>query len=205
LPYRPINILEGVPPVLEDVVKTVIDPVLADLHHLLVIRYPDQGPKGSMQRAQAIVLLAAIDGAAQLLHPGEMSIGSRFKGFLKRRFPWSSCPADGLSTDQACALLWDEARCPLLHRFGAKHQSLVRVKLGNVFNLSDSSLEAIESSAERPHSSPAIERNSERTVIWIENIYWGLRKAIEAAVSDPMNAHAAETWIIEGHFDPKHR
>ena len=104
-PYRPLDLPSVLPRIIEQVVRQIIDPALADLRFLLVLRRPDQRPHGSMQQAQVKVLFAAIDGAAQLLHPGKMRDGARFQQFLLRWFPWERYPAQGLSVDNACEVL----------------------------------------------------------------------------------------------------
>jgi hypothetical protein len=203
LVYRSLDVPQGLPPALDYAIRQVIDPALLDFHYLLATRHPEHwGPRGSMQFAQAVVL-AAVDGAAQLLHPGSMNDGRRFRKFLKKRFPWGDCPAEGLSVDEACQYLWDDARCPLLHRFGTRHQPLLPNKLGNLHTSKEHEVEAIELSPQRPLAKPVVHRNEQRTVLWIENLYWGLRKAIEAAVSDPDNVAAAARWIEDGKFDKK--
>jgi hypothetical protein len=118
MPYQPIPLDEDVTGEARAVVRQVIDPYISEFRFLLTVQQPEQGPKGSLQRVLVAPLLAATDGAAQMLHPGSMQIGERFKAFMKANFPWDLDPPDGLSVDEACEFVWHDARCNLLHRFG---------------------------------------------------------------------------------------
>jgi len=202
VPYQKIPLDDHVSGAVKDVVRRVIDPYLYEFRFLLTVQHPDQGPKGSLQRLLAALLLSATDGAAQLLHPGRMRDGERFKGFVKACFPWEIDKPDGLTVDEACDFLWEEVRCAMLHRFGMRSRPLLATKLGRKFVLDEEDLSALETSvSERPYTLTSVRRNKERTVLWIEPFYWALRIAIPRAISTPEKADAVCAWIKSGDWD----
>ena len=77
---------------------THVDHVLKEYHFLLTCFEPDQGPKGSLQRSLAVVILSAIDGAAQVFWPDRrLRPGDRFKEYVKANFPWELDKPKGLT------------------------------------------------------------------------------------------------------------
>jgi hypothetical protein len=87
MPYVPIKLPPYVRGDLVRLFEQIIDPIFTEVHSLLTIRGDDQGPKGSMQIPTAILLVAAADGAAPFLIPGEKGIRERFVLFLEIAIP----------------------------------------------------------------------------------------------------------------------
>ena len=203
MPYVPIKLPPYATGDLLLLFEKTIDPIFREVHSLLTVRRDDQGPKGSMQIPTAILLVAAADGAAQFLIPGEKGIGERFVLFFKECYPWDKDPPDGMTTDQAADFLWDKVRCPLFHRFGVIFESKLVHKYGNIFALQEAELEKIEESATRPFSDPSIRQDSVRTVLWLETFYWGIRQAISRAIDTPEKAARIQEWIASGKWDRK--
>ena len=87
--YQPITLADHIPAELTSLVREIIDPFLAEIRFLLTIQKPDQGPKGSLHRPLLILLLAAADGAAQLLYSEgkKATNGEKFQSFIKNNFP----------------------------------------------------------------------------------------------------------------------
>lgn len=203
MPYIPIPLADHVTGISEKFVRGVVDRHFAEFRFLLTVQHPEQGPKGSLQRILATILLAATDGAAQLLHPGKMQNAVRFKGFLKGNYPWHLDTPDGLTIDEACDFLWDDVRCPLLHRYSMRAQPLLQLKFGRLLVADDDRITKLEQSlTERPFSVTSVRRNAERTVLWIEPYYWSLRLTISQALSTEEKADAVSKWIASGDWDP---
>lgn len=202
MPYQPLNLGPHVSPALRAVVRRVFDGFFQDFRDLVMVQGSQHGAKGSLQRPMAMLILTAADGAAQLLHPGEMKIGERFKSFLLDNLPWHLDKPDGMTPKQAVAFLWYDARCPLVHRFGLTKGKTKRItKYGKVHTVTDAGLTALEQSTQRPYSDPSIRRNATRTVFWVESFYWSLRQAIEHSLSTKVKADAIETWVKSGKWD----
>jgi hypothetical protein len=208
MPYQPIPLGGHVTGAAEWLVREVIDPFLSELHFLLTVHRPDQTEKGSLQRQLVMLLLAATDGAAQLLYPDigkkELSDGERFKAFVRECFPWDLHPPDGLSVEAAINFLWDEVRCSALHRFGLRFNAELSMKFGRVFTQDDEAVTELETCAESPPGA-SLRRNDERTVLWIDPFYWSLRQAIGRALSTKESADAASEWIKSGQWDKTER
>ena len=205
MPYYPLSKPAELPPNIRAVIDLAIEPLLEEFHHLLTLRSADQGPKGSFQRIQALVLGALADGAAQLFWPDSgLSISERFRTFLLRYYPWDRDEPAGFTRDEAVAYLWTHVRCASLHRFGLRHQPPKLHKTGNLFQASDESVELIERSEVRPFSDPFLVQNDARSVFWVEAFYWGLRQAIEGVLrEEPARLADIEAWIAAGHYDKK--
>lgn len=202
MPYQPIPLADHVTGIAESFVRSVMDRYLSEFRFLLTVQHPDQGPKGSLQLMLATILLAATDGAAQMLYPGKMENGERFKAFLKLNFPWHLDSPDGLSIDEACEFLWEDVRCPLLHRYAMRASPLLQLKFGRMFAADDDGITRLERSlTERPYSETSVRRNDQRTVLWIEPFYWALRLAITQSLSTKEKTDAVSEWISSGAWD----
>ncbi|MBL6946317.1 MAG: hypothetical protein ISR47_06755 [Rhodospirillales bacterium] len=201
--YVPIEFPKSTPKHVALIVDNVINALFGEFHFLLTIRNPNQGPKGSFQRTQAIVLVALADGAAQLFWPKpHLSQGKRFREFLGHYYPWEADEPEGFTKEEALDFLWTDVRCAMLHRFGARHAPGKTHKYGNVFQLTETRVEQIESDQMRPHSEPFLQRNETRTILWIENFYWGLRQAIQKVVGEtPDRIKEIDKWIADGKYD----
>lgn len=161
MPYTPLRVAADAPEILHRFVRQHIDPLLADVRFLLSIRRPDQAEKGSLQRPMGAMLLICADGAAQLLYPGKprMREVERFKGFLLAYYPWTLDPPENLLPEQAVEILWFFYRCPIVHRFGAVHDTnpapLIN-KVGNIFIGDEATLDRCEQPGERPFRGPPL-------------------------------------------------
>lgn len=207
MPYTPLPLGDHVPAELVSVIRGAIEPFLDEFHFLLTVRRPDQGPKGSLQLLTSVALLSLIDSSAQLLSPGNLSTGDRFKAFLKDNYPWDLDPPGGMSVDEAIEYLWDYARSSLIHRFGLRASRGVHplIELGNSFTSDDASITKLELHPSRPTSSPSLHKNDERTIIWLESLYWALRIALVRAIDTPEKCHAVIRHLQSGQFDHKAR
>ncbi len=207
--YQAIILADHVPIEIASLVREVIDPFLAEFRFLLTIQKPDQGSKGSLQRPLLILLLAAADGAAQLLYSGgkKATNGEKFQSFVRNNFPWELDPPDGLSIDEACQFLWEEVRCPLFHRYSLRTNQTNTsgmVQFWRVFATYEENLTQLEQLInQRPYSDPTFRRNQNRTIVWIDSFYWALRLAITRSLDTPKKATAIATWVKSGKWDPK--
>ena len=139
-------------------IEHVIEKHLREFHHLLTFRPSNHSPTESMQLTCAVVLLVITDGAAQLLYPMKGGAGDRFKGFLRTHYPWSADPPDGLTVEEALDILWDQMRCPLIHRAGVRYDPSLPPRhpiiFGTLRALDEARLEDLEGDAHRPPLDP---------------------------------------------------
>jgi hypothetical protein len=201
--YVPLQVGAHASPVLrEHVLGNIVEPVFKEFHLLLQCADPQQGPKGSMQRSLAVLILSAIDGAAQLFCPDVgLRSGHRFTRYVETNFPWSLDFPTGFTIEEAAEMLYKDARCPIIHRFGARSGNNW-LKYGKVFTITEAKVEEIERRMDvRPYSEPSISRDATRTVIWIESLYWALRLSIIKALDTPEKCKAVEEWLKSGKWD----
>jgi len=209
--YIPIPKPTALSPYIMEVIEHVLDPCFEEIHYLLTIRRQDQGPKGSYQKTQAMVLIALADGMAQLfIADGKIQVGDRFKKFLEKYYPWDKDMPDGFSRDEAVNFIWDNYRCPLFHRLGLRHSPDNLIRYGNVFSRSEDEIESIESCEIRPSTCAFLEKkNSKEGVEYVnflvESFYWGLRQAITNVFNEPREElDKIENRIRSGDYDPIH-
>jgi hypothetical protein len=203
MPYIPLPIGDHVPVPVRALIAAVVDGALKEIRSIMEIDPPaNAGPKGHLQLSLAKLLLSAIDGAAQLFVPGEMGDGERFKSFLMDNFPWDRIDLGGelAVRELACEFMWGSARCALIHRYGLHTKGDLR-KFGRLFTINDEKLTALEQG--EPPSKPFFENFPDRTVVWIEPLYWSLRQAIVKALDTPDKAAAVEAYISSGKWDRK--
>jgi hypothetical protein len=146
MPYEPLPIGDHVPAPVRALIESVVDGALKEIRFIMEVNPPpDVGPKGHLQLSLAKLLLSAIDGAAQLLVPGVMGDGGRFKRFLMDNFPWDRVELGGESAvrELASEFMWDSARCALIHRYGLHTKGDLR-KFGRLFTINDEQLTALE-------------------------------------------------------------
>jgi hypothetical protein len=204
--YVPLQIGTHVPPSLCGVLANIVDPALKEIHILLPVIDPEQGSKGSMQRSMAVLILSAIDGAAQLFHPGKgFGPGDRFKRYVETNFPWKLDPPNGFGIPEAANALYELARCPLIHRFGA-HSGENWLKYAKVFTITEASIEDMERLLdERPYSASAIAYDGSRILIYVEALYWCLRLSIIRALDTLDKCREVERWLESGEWDHKRK
>jgi hypothetical protein len=203
MPYEPLPIGDHVPAPVRALIESVVDGALKEIRFIMEVNPPpDVGPKGHLQLSLAKLLLSAIDGAAQLLVPGVMGDGGRFKRFLMDNFPWDRVELGGESAvrELASEFMWGSARCALIHRYGLHTKGDLR-KFGRLFTINDEQLTALER-GQQPGKG-FFENFPDRTVVWIEPLYWCLRQAIVKALDTSDKANAVEAYIKSGIWDRK--
>jgi hypothetical protein len=173
--------------------------MLTEIRFLMAVEDPSAGLPGILQRSIATLLVVTTDGASQLLLPGRgISEGQRFRTFVADNFPWDLIE---MNRESAIEYLWTHARCSLVHRLGLFAAKGSKRKYGRGPN-TDKTLMRLERSLVAP--GPFIEQDSARTVIWVEPLYWALRRAVASAVDTPEKAQAVSAHVESGAWD-RHR
>jgi hypothetical protein len=199
----PLPIGDHVPAPVRALIESVVDGALKEIRSIMEIDPPaDAGPKGHLQLSLAKLLLSAIDGAAQLFVPGEMRDGDRFKSFLMDNFPWERIEfgRELAVRELACEFMWGSARCALIHRYGLHTEGDLR-KFGRLFTINDEQLTALERGQEP--GKPFFQNFPDRTVVWLEPLYWSLRRAIVKTLDTRAKAAAVEAHLESGAWDRK--
>lgn len=208
--YQEIPIGSHVSPALASFIGEAFDEFFFEFRFLFTVKIPEQGAKPPLLKPLSSLLLMATDGAAQLLQPGKMSNRDRFKMFLEKNYPWDLDSPDGLTKEEACDFLWEEARCPMLHRFGLRtittrqKSPFGQVRYARTHVSSEEDLNNLETLiGEKPYSESSIIRKEKCTTLWIGSFYWGLRIAISRSLDTKEKSEAVENWIKSGKWDPK--
>jgi len=165
-----------------------------DIRELLIVR----GPDASLSVATLLAVLT--DGAANLLHPGQMEPGDRFRSFLNDNYPWKDDQPFGIDRKDALDLMWEIVRTPAIHRIGFQHDAMFKVKFVVLFTPTDERMAQIETDHERPFSEPTIKFDGTTLTIHLESWYWGIRKAITNAVDTKDKVDAIAAHLESGDF-----
>jgi hypothetical protein len=203
MPYVPLPVRDHVPEPVRALIASVVDPTLKEIRFIMAVKPPaDTGPEGILQLSLAKLLLSAVDGAANLFVPGDMGEGDRFRSFMRDNFPWDRVEFGGelAVREWACDFMWDSARCAVIHRYGLHTKGDLR-KFGRLFTIGDEALTALELGQEP--GKPFFENHPDRTVVWIEPLYWSLRRAIVSALDTPDKAAVVAAYLKSGAWDRK--
>lgn len=184
--YVNLDLPDAIPDSVSVVIRGGVEPLLQDVHWMLatvITEPPNTGPYRQLQVPIAHVLLATVAGiSTQLLHAPNKGTGERFKECFTRFFPWDIDPPKGVSKDEAAKILYEVFRNPLVHRLGLNRSSAPVVKIGQVFRGTDDAetrVEELERLTLKPYSNPCLVVTPKRRILWLDPLYWGVRKLVE--------------------------
>ena len=201
MPYPPIKLPSDVPLNVRVVVELGIDPMLREVHTMLSVVIPD--PTYHLQSSIANMLLAVISGASSTLYAKEGTSIDQFTGLLIKHFPWDLDPPEGASPDIAAHILWEECRNPLAHRVGLRPKGGRIVKFGLVRGKTPDEVDALAVSVTNPRLRSSLIVRSDATVLWVDTLYWSIRRMIENMMLDRSVVLAAENWMRKLGFMPQ--
>jgi hypothetical protein len=173
-----------------------INMLCADVHTMLRLPQPGvQGLEAGCNLATALTLLDMASGVSRVLSTNPNGIygsSALFVDFFRDFFPWNEEPTVAVNGFQpiiggnAADVLYESYRCPLAHRLGTVDaQKIGRLKVAKA-PLTEDEIAAIETAVTRPQGeAPTIGEvtgQDARTVLNVPMLYWGLRKAVCAAV-----------------------
>jgi hypothetical protein len=196
--YVPLDLPTPLPTYVELVIRGPVEGYLHDVHWMLATTLPSRpdGPGRQLQNPIALTLLAIVAGVSTELYqpPEGADTGRRFKDCLVEFFPWDVDPPTGVSNEEAAKILYDSFRNPMVHFLGIWNP--VTTKLGSVFRGSDDAeaeVEKLERLNVKPFSDPCLVVTDEKRVLWLDQLYWGVRQMIQRWARDPdqvARAHA---------------
>jgi len=205
--YRPIQIPAKLPANVTAFVRDSVDPLLADVHAMLRLPISDDvGLRAGCTFSAALVLLATVDGIAQVIyeHP-KREIGPRFRAILEQHYPWSEEPktADAVVGSDAAETLYSTYRDPLAHRLGVvRGDSIGEVKILKGA-LSEDRLEQIEQSrtslpewSGKPTLCRSIENGREVRRRLLKRFYWGIRTMAENVLQNAADASGEMNAVV---------
>lgn len=199
MPYQPLEVPPGTDPSLERLVRETVDPLLRDVHAMLMLPLTDQpGLEAGCNFSAALVLLGVVGGASSTLYdaPSLSNLdprdqpGEAFKQVIERFYPWDSEPdvEGAIRGRHAAQVLYEAFRNPLTHSFGINTTSggqahgQRKVAKGA---MSDEEITSIERAPDRPESwgsslyTDSLNKASRtKTVLNIKLFYWGVRQML---------------------------
>lgn len=208
MPYASLTLPSGLPAIVEGFIRHKVESdYLSDVHRLLSTTIAASSPRNQIQRPIALTLLATIGGVSRVLYSrGNVTKdGELFRGCVVDFYPFDLDPPAGVTPQEAASILYEVFRCPLVHSLGTDgHNKLpVRIKrasgyvfkLGRVFRGTtdaEAKVEDMERGATKPHNKPWLVVRADATVLWLDNLYWGVRKMVERWALDSKQVALAE-------------
>ena len=199
--YVPLDLPTSLPTPVEQVIRGPVENYLHDVHWMLATTLPGgDGPGRQLQNPIAMTLLAVVAGVSTELYqaPQGTGTGRRFKDCLIDFFPWDIDPPQGVSNEKAAEILYDGFRNPMAHFLGLWNP--LRTKLGIVFRGTEDAeakVEELERLNNKPYSDPCLVVTAEKRVLWLDQLYWGVRQMIQRWARDPNQVVGAHARILK--------
>lgn len=206
MPYVPLQIPEGAPEALEQIVRDRIDPILRDVHAMLRLPIDDvPGLEAGCNLSAALVLLEVVSGVSAVLYADpelekidkRQRSGEAFKRLLLKHYPWDEEPdtAETIREKHAAEILYQAFRNPLAHSFGIDSETAHGQRKVAKGPLSDNEIVSIERSQDRPEEWPGptlrtdsrSKANRTKTVLTVKLFYWGVRQMIQNVLKSCAN------------------
>ncbi len=191
--YVPLDLPERLPEPVESLIRCGVEPLFQDVHWMLATTVGeayDKGPSRQLQIPVAHMLLAAVSGISTELYrrdPSDHNTGTRFKQCLVAYFPWDVDPPSGVSNVGASHILYKIFRNPLVHSLGHHKVGIKETKIGCVFRgtaESERRVEELERLTVKPYSVPCLAVSCTSQTLWLDPLYWGVRKLVERWARD---------------------
>ncbi len=214
--YVPVTLPSNLPSIIGGFIRGPVEDYLRDVHFLLSTMNPNAHPKVQIQTPIALTVLAALAGVSKVLYwrktvDGGFETGDRklFEGFLVDFYPADLDPPTGVNMQEAAKILYGVFRCPIVHSLRTDGQddlpTFARVpgyvsKIGRVFRGTadaEQRVEQMERDHIRPGSDTWLVVRTDATVLWLDSLYWGLRKAIERWALDKAQVNGAAPRVAD--------
>ena len=187
--YQNVILPDNVLPEDERFVRTFIDPVLRELHHLfqIIVEQEEDWQKGCSFSVTSVLCNVISGISVEFCYftghvPAVGDTKGKFKQSLVQHYPWNSEPASGgaLNGDPAADHLYEIYRGRITHNLGIIHHLLPEEAKLAMGALDVREIENIERARERPSDWPRptlAEVNGELKLI-PKYLYWGIRRMI---------------------------
>jgi hypothetical protein len=209
LAYIKLELPDLTPPQVRRFVEQRIEPLyLSEVHAMFRLPLPQHDIHAGLNFSIAQILMAAISGISTTMYDHEGEPGELFKGLIEDYFPWDE-ESLTVSKKAAGGIIYDVFRNPLAHaaglsmdqrgnnRYLVQSDSVEKVKRGltesKTTGHTEEWLESLERSVARPQMGPTLVIESVRKVLFIEGLYWCVRRMIYKLASDEQRMiHAAQ-------------
>ena len=207
MPYRPLILPATTPPRVRRLIDRIEILSFSDVHSMLRLPLHHYRVGAGCNFAIAHVLMAVIGGVSTTLYRHTGHVGERFKGVLVDYFPWDLEPTGSVPPANASEIIYEVFRNPITHDLGLdvkKKSAGLQVKIkrmktstraGRDRGLTERQIEKLEASASRPRASATVTVASHKKVLFVEPLYWGVRRMIERLAADAPRIHTAEQFL----------
>jgi hypothetical protein len=188
--YVPLPLPGHVPEPLMQFVTQTHERFLWEVHHLLALPgIKAGGPRHQLQFTIAAMLLNVISAASQTLATADRRSGDSFKHAMRHYYPWETDQPTGVAPHGAPAIIYSVFRNPMSHTGMARSGGRI-VKIGRLFPGLDAGrleerVEQLERAPLHGFSDPSIVVRSDAIVLWVDQLYWGVRTMICRMLADP--------------------
>src|SRR5258708_6478029 len=159
----------------------------------------DNRPRRQLQVPVAQILLASVAGISTNLYSGPGAPGKPFVDCLVSFFPWDVDSPKGASKEAAAKILYDTFRNPLMHYLGMHMTGYPAVKITQIFRGTDDAearVQELEQSAFKPFSEPSLVDATKSQTLWLDPLYWGIRKLVERWSRDSSEVASANERLL---------
>jgi hypothetical protein len=206
--FQPTIVHPKTPTAVRAFVGQVMDLYFTDVHAMLRLPRPEVDISQACNFAIAAVLMNVISGISTVLYalpPSRKDTGRKFQQALRDFFPWDAEPAYGVrDPDQGGKIVYETLRNPMAHASGLQDPEPfgpVSITRFPPPGLSETDLEEIETSRERPHErlpgAPTLMTDPVTTGLSlnVEALYWGVRELLRRLTADAVRMAAAEIYL----------
>ena len=203
--YQKLVLCVDTPPTVREMITKSIESLsFGDVHTMLRLPIRDKEPNKELGAACTFaithVLLSVISGVSGTLYDpsrskdGNWDVGEKFKKLLIQYFPWDHEPEPRLRPEASAGIIYDVFRNPLTHSLGLNTNRRKRIEIKRADGLHERVIEQLESGP-RLHQSSTVKRTDTEIELFVEPLYWGVRRMIEKLTTDKVRMKAAERFL----------
>lgn len=205
--YQAVKLPSTIPDQVRTVINGAVDPIFQDVHWMLsVTRGEDtHAPPRQLQVPIAHMLLGFVSGFSEEMYSpqtNKLPSGKRFVQCMEQFFPWDVDPPRIPTSANPSKILYEVFRNPLVHRLGLHRRRRRAVRIVSVFrghSNAEQRIECLERLDSKPYSEPCLVMTCTETTLWLDPLYWGIRKMVERWATDPAQIRqAAERLTVVG-------
>lgn len=205
--YRSLILPPSTPPKVRGLIHRIEVLSFSDVHSMLRLPLHNYRLGAGCNFAIAHVLMAVIAGVSSTLYRHTGRVGERFTGVLVEYFPWDLESSGSVPPKDAADIIYEVFRNPITHDLGLdlkKKSTGLQIKIKRMKTtapknrdrgLTERQIETLEASSSRPHMSAAVTVAAHKKVLFVEALYWGVRRMIERLAADVPRMQSAEKFL----------
>jgi hypothetical protein len=212
--YSPIELPTNLPLPVADVVRTAIDPRLADVHSMLRLPLAEEGFEAGCNLSIVDVLFGVIEGVSTVLSPRHGQATETFRQCVSHHYNSElEGPAGGLPSGDLSNVLWLKFRNPMQHTLGVALRQPDKQGIRELYSygenllvfrdkasLTENQLVELERNLDWPTmlNRPTLTRTQEGLLLSVEAFYVGTRRLIRSVLSAQNEMNFAADALARG-------